>query len=726
MNPFTSLTTILSRAAFATVFAVPVFAQGPGPIPDLVLHYADTIVTNGRIVTMDNKDILSNNPGSIVEAMAIRDGNILATGSNQDMLRLAGPGSRIIDVKGKTVIPGIIETHVHPEATMSSIEEYARVRDPYQWAPGLHTAIQVEQDAGVTLDKLRQVLQKHPLAAGEWLHVRLISNQNTDYPDIGAMTNAFYKDFITLDDLSAVAPNNPATLGSGAGPSVVQQPGLVVRIRVGADRKSVTEVLAKPDPSQEILHEEGSINPFMELFRHNAALDREEELHTHMAQGCGWAEPYPHHLQHCSHRLIMLNRKGLDETTRVWPGFIQAANEIMNLTERAGERGLVGGVLQDSGGWEKAMFPNRTPRDLYTELAKAALLHYAAAGVTMIASSLEDGQSVTAYYDIIRRDGRLPVRFGYGYEMFRDPRLYPVQTQLVTMLGAHQASPKVNPWFWPMGITDGGAGDSRRVACFGEDLPGPEMLKDRELCMTGDDYRFQRTLMPAIMAGWRAFSLHSFGSHAFRLHAEWIEEARIEGGMSVDDIRNLRIGFAHGGAIGKIPDVIETMKKYNFYVPIQPNDVAASLDQVRRYGPEGLEFLAPTRTLLEAGVKVVGETEYSEMHPAIYFNAFDMFVNRRIRGAGSAVETGEIVMPEEAVSRATALRLYTSRAAEWLFAEDYAGSLEPGKWADFAVLDQDYFSVPADQLLDNKVIMTVVGDLIVYQDPDWQPGISSR
>jgi predicted amidohydrolase YtcJ len=82
-------------------------------------------------------------------------------------------------------------------------------------------------------------------------------------------------------------------------------------------------------------------------------------------------------------------------------------------------------------------------------------------------------------------------------------------------------------------------------------------------------------------------------------------------------------------------------------------------------------------------------------------------------------------MPEEAVSRATALRLYTSKAAEWLFAEHLAGTLEPGKFADFTVLDRDYFTVPTDEILDNKAIMTLVGDQIIYQDPEYKPGIAT-
>jgi predicted amidohydrolase YtcJ len=309
--------------------------------------------------------------------------------------------------------------------------------------------------------------------------------------------------------------------------------------------------------------------------------------------------------------------------------------------------------------------------------------------------------------------------------MFRSPLLYPSGPQMVNLLGAHVSTPKVNPWFWPMGITDGGAGDSRRVACFEEDLPGPDMLKQREMCMAGEAYRIDRILKPAIKAGWRLFSMHSFGSNAFRLHAQWIDEARQEANMSMDDLRDLRIGFAHGGAIGKVPDVIEIMKDFNFYVPIAPDDVAASVDQVKRYGPEGLQFLAPAKTLLEAGVKVVGE-HGGRMQPQLYFNALNLFVNRRIRESEDPVDGGIVVMPEEAVSRATALRLYTSRAAEWLFAEDLGGSLEPGKWADFVVLDRDYFTMPQAELLDNKVILTVVGDKVVYQDPVWQPQLSTN
>ena len=99
-----------------------------------------------------------------------------------------------------------------------------------------------------------------------------------------------------------------------------------------------------------------------------------------------------------------------------------------------------------------------------------------------------------------------------------------------------------------------------------------------------------------------------------------------------------------------------------------------------------------------------------------------MFISRRIKDPSDVDVEGELVMPEEAINRVSALRLYTTRASEWLFAENVTGSLEVGYYADFVVLDKDYFSVPVDQIEDNRILMTIVGDKIIYKDEEWSPG----
>jgi len=113
--------------------AAPAFAQS-----------ADTVLTNGKIVTLD--------AAGIVEALAVTDGKIVATGKSNEIVRLAGSAPRRIDLGGRTVIPGLIDSHMHairaalfyatevnwigtksvPDA-MERIREKAKAAKPGEW-----------------------------------------------------------------------------------------------------------------------------------------------------------------------------------------------------------------------------------------------------------------------------------------------------------------------------------------------------------------------------------------------------------------------------------------------------------------------------------------------------------------------------------------------------------------------------------------------------------------
>ncbi|MCP9230031.1 amidohydrolase [Mesorhizobium sp. LMG 17147] len=67
---------------------------------------ADLIVTNARVLTMDE-----GNPTA--EAVAIKDGNILAVGDRRTVEALKGPATKVIDAQGGSVVPGFIEAHMH-------------------------------------------------------------------------------------------------------------------------------------------------------------------------------------------------------------------------------------------------------------------------------------------------------------------------------------------------------------------------------------------------------------------------------------------------------------------------------------------------------------------------------------------------------------------------------------------------------------------------------------
>lgn len=66
----------------------------------------DMVLVDGRIVTVDADS-------SLHEALAIRDGKVLALGSTAEMRALAGPGTRVVELGGRTVIPGLIDSHMH-------------------------------------------------------------------------------------------------------------------------------------------------------------------------------------------------------------------------------------------------------------------------------------------------------------------------------------------------------------------------------------------------------------------------------------------------------------------------------------------------------------------------------------------------------------------------------------------------------------------------------------
>src|SRR6266545_2062189 len=68
--------------------------------------FADAIFYNGKVLTVDERF-------SVAQAFAVREGKIMAVGSDREILNLAGPKSQRLDLKGKTVLPGFIDTHAH-------------------------------------------------------------------------------------------------------------------------------------------------------------------------------------------------------------------------------------------------------------------------------------------------------------------------------------------------------------------------------------------------------------------------------------------------------------------------------------------------------------------------------------------------------------------------------------------------------------------------------------
>ena len=143
----------------------------------------DTIVTNGKILTVDAGF-------SVVQALAIDNGRIVARGTSQEVARYVGPDTRVIDVAGATVIPGLIDNHFH-------------------FTRGADTWHQQSRFEGV--DSRREALRilaakAASLSPGEWIMVQ------------GGWTPRQFADApggFTLEELDGVAPKNPLFVQEG-------------------------------------------------------------------------------------------------------------------------------------------------------------------------------------------------------------------------------------------------------------------------------------------------------------------------------------------------------------------------------------------------------------------------------------------------------------------------------------------------------------------------------
>ena len=137
----------------------------------------DRILSNGRILTVD-EDF------NVVEAIALDGDRILATGTDDEIVALANPDTAIMDLEGRTVIPGLIDNHVHYIRTVQRWHQQARIDGVESREEAL--AIIAEHAAG--------------LPSGEWFMVQ--GGWSVDQ-------FADRKGGFTLEELDRAAPENP-------------------------------------------------------------------------------------------------------------------------------------------------------------------------------------------------------------------------------------------------------------------------------------------------------------------------------------------------------------------------------------------------------------------------------------------------------------------------------------------------------------------------------------
>jgi len=128
---------------------------------------------------------------------------------------------------------------------------------------------------------------------------------------------------------------------------------------------------------------------------------------------------------------------------------------------------------------------------------------------------------------------------------------------------------------------------------------------------------------------------------------------------------------------------------------------------IANYGQHRADTMFPAKSLLAAGVPVVGSSDAPVTHYAPLFG-IEQALTR-------ATSDGQVCGPDERVDLATAIRMHTINGAFASFEESLKGSLEPGKLADLVALGEDITRVPVKDLRHLPVAMTVVEGRVVYE-----------
>ena len=223
-----------------------------------------------------------------------------------------------------------------------------------------------------------------------------------------------------------------------------------------------------------------------------------------------------------------------------------------------------------------------------------------------------------------------------------------------------------------------------------------------------DEEALYRIVSRAMNAGYQV-STHAIGDGGNRAFLNAVERAQSE--LPGRDARH-RIEHAQVISLVDIPRFAEL----GVIASMQPIHCITDMGFAqKRLGPERMKGAYAWKSLLDAGALVVGSADTP---------AFPVHWTNPLLGIYSAVTRQDPegnppggFYPDERVSRMEALKMYTISAAHAAFEEEIKGSLTAGKLADITVLSKDILSVPAREILDTEVLMTIVGGEIVYRQP---------
>ncbi len=385
---------------------------------------------------------------------------------------------------------------------------------------------------------------------------------------------------------------------------------------------------------------------------------------------------------------MVLNQKALDLYSRLYPtkGIVDP------------EKGVGGTTLY-----------RRTENDLLMEgkldalakLYREEMSWWAGYGFTTFSTHIEGYQMLEGYRRLDRNQ-EMPLRLAWGYRdvpLSTDPLAL---TRLSSMVGAG------SDFLWLIGMhaSEGGS-------CTME--PASPEIKRRDRCTLAPGSRGAEDLYRIIKAGGRVATMHTGGDQDIDNLLEVIERGSRDAGLTLEEIRAKRHAFDHCWLAPR-PDQVDRIKRLGMMVGCQ----ATILDEpqgeaeqyIRDYGEKIANRVTPQKLMMDAHIMNTFEVDRPLGHTD--HNAF-FFLHLSITRRNTR---GVLIGPAQRIDRVNALKTITTWGSYYVLREKALGSLEPGKYADFAVLDRDYLTIPEDDIPNIRVLMTVLNGKITHLFPE--------
>ena len=345
------------------------------------------------------------------------------------------------------------------------------------------------------------------------------------------------------------------------------------------------------------------------------------------------------------------------------------------------------------------------------EIMRLGLEWWAGYGMTGFSSNAYAPSNLDVYEELDRK-GQMPVRSMWSWNwrqnyFYSDPYFL---HSLAMSIG------KGTDYVWFGGgrsVTGGGC-------TMLEPVPSSKLAHLEELqvsarqqqCNYAPGGRGDRLLYEWIKAGGRYVGNHTSGDTDIDNILRVIEKASRDGGFSEEEVRAKRHGIDHM-VLWPRQDQIPILKKLGIITSGDSFEIIQSTPAAFEiYGERAVSQIVPKKRVVEAGIPT--SVEIDRALGSTDLTLFSAGIAPMIERKGW---DGKVYGADQALDRAIALKSATYWGAYYLLREDVLGSLEPGKWADFLVLDRDYTAVPVEEIKNLRVLMTVLGGRVIHLTP---------